>query len=177
MIPKAYGISVSVNIFEYVSKKSELQRKQRSHNFPFSILFWHTVVNPGWKIEASSAIICSTAAPNFFLGGSWQKKIVQSFFCFLYVDRKNLIKQLHKLSLWKNASHTVFIQFLRISCQSNRITSDLFVVLVKTFVHCIKIEEKVKKKTWEKLLISHFTYMEVTRLAFYDETKLIFIIV
>ena len=69
---------------------------------------------------------------------------------------KMLIIQFHTLSLWKNASHTNFIYFCKMSLIEFQ--SNFIVVLVSKLV---SLHKKRKKNHMKKMLIIQFPYMEI----------------
>ena len=74
-----------------------------------------------------------------------------------------LIIQFHTLSLWKNASHTNFIHFCKMSLIEFQ--RYFIVVLVSKLV---SLHKKKEKKWYEKkMLIIQFPYMEIVWLAFF----------
>ena len=72
-----------------------------------------------------------------------------------------LIIQFHTLSLWKNASHTNFILFCKLSLIEFQ--RYFIVVLVSKLV---SLHKKRKKNGMKKMLTKQFPYMEIVWLAF-----------
>ena len=69
---------------------------------------------------------------------------------------KMLFIQFHTLSLWKNASHTNFIHFCKMSLIEFQ--KYFMVVLVSKLVY---LHEKKEKNGMKKTLVIQFPYMEI----------------
>ena len=75
----------------------------------------------------------------------------------VYLHRpKMLIIQFHTLSLWKNASHTNFIHF----CKMSLIEFQRYFIVVLV-MKLLSLHKKKEKKGMKKMLTIQFPYMEI----------------